>query len=180
LGLTGPVPRRIDANIKAGLLALVDHAVGAGWSLRHACGVLEIGHGRVLGWLGRVESGVGLADGSSGPTQAPHALLDWERDEILAIYDDWHAIDRSYRKLAHRGSREDRVYASESTFWRVLTVEGLVLPGPAREPVARKPWPEWVEYRPAKCGATISRISSAPAAWRLRCSTWCRATGSPR
>ena len=150
MGLTGPVPRRVDAQVKAGLLDLVSHAVGAGWSLRRSCGLLQVGHSRVLDWMARVDTGLGLENARPGPTQATHALLDWERDEIIAIYDDWHAIDRSYRKLAHRGSREGRVHASESTFWRVLAVEGLVLPKPAREPVARKPWPDWVEYRPCQ------------------------------
>jgi hypothetical protein len=148
LGLTGPVPRRVDGDVKAGLLDLVASAVEAGWSLRRTCGLLEVNHSRVISWLARVDAGVGLNNATPGPTQAPHALLDWERDAILAVYDAWHGVDRSYRKLAHRGSREDRVHASESTFWRVLTAEGLVLPRPAREPVARKPWPDWVEYRP--------------------------------
>lgn len=150
MGLTGPVPRRIDGDVKAGLLDLVAVAVEAGWSLRRTCGLLEVGHSRVISWLARVDAGVGLDNATPGPTQAPHALLDWERDAILAVYDAWHEVDRSYRKLAHRGSREDRVHASESTFWRVLTLEGLVLPRPAREPVARKPWPDWVEYRPCQ------------------------------
>jgi transposase InsO family protein len=140
----------VDAEVKAGLLDLVDHAVGAGWSLRRVCVLLEVNHVRVLAWRERLAAGVGLDDAAPGPTQAVHALLDRERDEIIAVYDDWHAIDRSYRKLAHRGSREDRVHASESTFWRVLAVEGLVLPKPARQPVARKPWPDWVEYRPCQ------------------------------
>jgi transposase InsO family protein len=150
LGLTGPVPRRVDGDVKAGLLDLVASAVEAGWSLRRTCGLLEVNHSRVISWLARVDAGVGLNNATPGPTQAPHALLDWERDAILAVYDAWHGVDRSYRKLAHRGSREDRVHASESTFWRVLTAEGLVLPRPAREPVARKPWPDWVEYRPCQ------------------------------
>jgi hypothetical protein len=38
------------------------------------------------------------------------------------------------------------VYVSESTFYRVLLAHGVVLPGPPRrEPVAPKPWPDWVE-----------------------------------
>jgi len=47
-------------------------------------------------------------------------------------------------------ARADLVHASESTFWRVLTVEGLVLPRPRRDPVPRTPWPDWVEYRPCQ------------------------------
>jgi putative transposase len=43
------------------------------------------------------------------------------------------------------------VYVSESTFYRVLLAHGVVLPGPPRlEPVAPKPWPDWVEYRPTR------------------------------
>jgi putative transposase len=128
LGLTGPVPMRVDGDVKAGLLDLVAYAVDEGWSLRRACSLLEVNHPRVLGWLDRLSAGVGLEDGKPGPAQAVHALLDWERDEIIAVYDGWHTVDRSYRKLAHRGSREERVHASESTFWRVLSAEGLILP----------------------------------------------------
>lgn len=149
MGLTGPVPRRVDADVKAGLLGLVDDAVEQGWSLRAACRLLEVGHARVVRWRDRQAAGADLADATPGPVQAPHALLDCERDAILAIYDDWHHIDRSYRKLAHRGSREDRVHASQSSFWRVLAAEGLVLPKPhTREPVTKKPWPDWVEFLP--------------------------------
>jgi hypothetical protein len=36
LGLSaGPVPTRVDAHVKAGLLQLLDHAVGHGWSFTH-------------------------------------------------------------------------------------------------------------------------------------------------
>ncbi len=48
MGLTaGPVPARVDAEVKAGLLDLVEHAEAHGWSLRRACSVLEVGDDRV-------------------------------------------------------------------------------------------------------------------------------------
>jgi putative transposase len=152
LGLTGPVPARVDAPTKAGLLDLVDHAVVQGWSRRRACRVLELHHARAARWHARRAAGVGLDDGRPGPDEPLHALLVWERDEILAIYDEWSEIDRSHRKLAHRGSREGRVYVSESTVLRVLQAEGLVIAAwPPREPVgARTPWPDWVEFRPGQ------------------------------
>ena len=34
MGLSGPVPRRVDAATKAGLLTLIDHATAAGWQHR--------------------------------------------------------------------------------------------------------------------------------------------------
>jgi hypothetical protein len=86
----------VDAEVKAGLLDLVDPAVGAGWSLRRACVLLEVNHVRVLAWRERLAAGVGLDDAAPGPTQAVHALLDRERDEIIAVYDDWHEIDRRF------------------------------------------------------------------------------------
>ncbi len=58
-------------------------------------------------------------------------------------------MDRSHRKLAHRGSYLERVYVSPSTVDRVLAAHGLVLPGRQRPaPRVRRPWPAWVEYRP--------------------------------
>jgi transposase InsO family protein len=78
--------------------------------------------------------------------------LGWERQTIIDVFDEWGEIDRSHRKLAHRGSRLERVFVSESTVFRVLSAENLVLPAqPNREPVgANKPWPEWIEYRPCQ------------------------------
>ena len=153
MGLTaGPVPNRVDAGIKDGLLALVDHAVTHGWSARRACALLEVNDRRVSDWRARRDTGRGLADAPSGPAEALHGLLDWERAAILTLFDDWAEIDRSHRKLAHRGSRLEQVYVSESSVLRVLQAEDLVLPAaPPRDPAGpRKPWPEWVEYRPCQ------------------------------
>jgi putative transposase len=90
-----------------------------------------------------------LDDAKPGPDEAAHALLAWERDAILALAEDWSGIDRSHRKVAHRGSRLDRVYVSESTVPRVLEAAGMRLPGaPAREKRPARPWPDWAELVP--------------------------------
>jgi putative transposase len=66
-----------------------------------------------------------------------------------ALAEEWGPLDRSHRKLAHRGSYLERVYVSPSTVDRVLAAHGLVLPRRERPaPRVRKPWPAWVEYRP--------------------------------
>ncbi len=44
-----------------------------------------------------------------------HGLLDRERAAIAGLFDAWGEIDRSHRKLAHRGSRIGLVHVSEST-----------------------------------------------------------------
>ena len=51
---------------------------------------------------------------------------------ILALFTEWGEIDRSHRKLAHRGSRLGLVHVSESTVLRVLAAEGIALPGNPR------------------------------------------------
>jgi putative transposase len=148
LGLTaGPVPPRVDACVKAGLLDLVDHAVAAGWSRRRAAAVLGLDEVRAARWLDRREDGE-LADRPGGGAPV-HGLLAWERTAIVALHESWAEVDRSHRKLAHRGSRLGLVHASESSVLRVLAAEGLTLPGnPRREPIPRKPWPDWLEWKP--------------------------------
>jgi hypothetical protein len=78
-------------------------------------------------------------------------LLAWERRAIVELFDFWGEIDRSHRKLAHLGSRLEKVFVFESTVLRVLRAENPVVSArPPREPVAARPWPQWVEYRPCQ------------------------------
>lgn len=142
----GPVPARVDAEVKAGLLALVDHAAEAGWSSGRSCALLGLDAERVRRWRARAATGR-LDD--ARPGGCVHGLLPLEREAIVALAETWGELDRSHRKLAHRGSRLNLVHVSESTMLRVLGAEGLVLPGkPAREPVMRSPWPDWVAWKP--------------------------------
>lgn len=146
--MNGPVPARVSGAVKAALISLVDDAVAAGWSVSRACSVLELDRGRLWRWRNRRDSGGGLDDRPPGGNPI-HGLLDWERQAILDLYDDWADTDRSHRKLAHRGSYENRVWVSPSTVDRVLAANGLKLAGiPRPEPQPRSPWPEWVEWAP--------------------------------
>ena len=54
LGLFGPVPGRVSAETKLGLLGLVEHAVAGGWSHVRACEVLEVADVRVHRWRARL------------------------------------------------------------------------------------------------------------------------------
>jgi putative transposase len=148
LGLTaGPVPPRVDAPVKAGLLALIDHAGERGWSTRRACSLLGLDPDRAAAWRDRAHAGR-LADLPCGGG-AVHGLLEFEHAAIVSLFEAWAGIDRSHRKLAARGSRLELVHVSASTMHRVLNAEGLVLQGPAaREPAIRAPWPEWIVWKP--------------------------------
>jgi hypothetical protein len=82
---------------------------------------------------------------------AVHALTPGEVAEILAVTEQWGIVDRSHRKLAHRGSYLGRVWVSPSTFRRVLAAHGLVLPAPpTRDPAPRIAWPDWLTWAPNK------------------------------
>lgn len=147
MGLSGRVPRRVDAATKAGLLDLLDEAVDAGWTVRRACGALELGEVRVHRWYARRARGQ-LADRSPGGGPM-HGILPEEQAEIMALFEEWGEVDRSHRKLAHRGSYLSRVWVSPSTVRRVLHVADLhfrPLPRPGKS--KRRAFPEWVEYKP--------------------------------
>jgi putative transposase len=47
LGLSGRVPARVDQATKAGLLDLLEQAMGQGWTVRAACQVLQVNELRV-------------------------------------------------------------------------------------------------------------------------------------
>jgi hypothetical protein len=57
-----------------------------------------------------------------------HGLLPAEEAEILAVFEQWAEIDRSHRKLAHRGSYLHRFWASPSTVRRVLVLHDRHFP----------------------------------------------------
>jgi transposase InsO family protein len=156
LGLTaGPVPTRVDAHVKAGLLDLVDHAAERGWSRRRTCRLLDLDEDRAADWIRRRRDhgADGLADAPPGGHPV-HGLLDAEIEAILGLFETWGEVDRSHRKLAHRGSRLDLVHVCESTVRRVLAGHGMVLRGPApREPVEKRPWPDWLEWKPNRIWA---------------------------
>lgn len=147
MGLSGRVPRRVDAATKAALLDLLDEALTASWTLRRAAGVLDLGEVRAHRWYAR-RAKAALADRAPGGNPL-HSILAEEKAEILALYDEWGEVDRSHRKLAHRGSYLGRVWVSPSTVRRVLHVADLhfrPLPRPGKS--KRMQFPVWADYRP--------------------------------
>jgi putative transposase len=173
LGLIGGVPPRVPAATKQDLLELVDQAVAEGFTVQRACRVLQVTERRVNRWQARRAAGA-LQDRSAGGG-AVHGLLDEEVEQILDLAEEWGQVDRSHRKLAHRGSRRGRVWVSPASVYRVLAAHDLVLPKPpTRAPVGRTPWPDWLEYRPNQVWGWdvthFGRCRAAPA--RSRSSTW--------
>jgi len=87
-----------------------------------------------------------LEDGTPG--RAVHGLRPEEVTAILELFESWGEIDRSHRKLAHRGSYIGSVWVSPATVRRVLAAHGLVLKRPRRRVRShRRPFPEWADYK---------------------------------
>jgi len=137
----------VDAATKLALLDMIDNAMCDGFDHRVACAILELKESRAWRWQRRRDRGR-LDDRAPGGRPL-HGLLEAEVDAIIALFDQWAEIDRSHRKLAHRGSYVGRVWVSPSTVKRVLAEKGLHLRGPKRPGRSqKKPWPDWVSYQP--------------------------------
>jgi putative transposase len=109
--------------------------------------VLGLSERRARYWQQRAAAGL-LNDHRPGGTPV-HALRPEEIAAILELAAEWGEIDGSHRKLAHRGSYLGRVWVSPSTVLRVLLEYGRQLPfRPPREKTVKRPWPDWVDYRP--------------------------------
>jgi putative transposase len=138
LGLFGPVPARVSAGTKLELLGLIDRAVADGWAHVRACGVLDLADVRAHRWRQRLRDTGTLEDRDPGGG-AVHSLLSWEEAEILDLIEQWGPVDRSHRKIAHRGSRLGVVFVSPSTVLRVALKHKVHLPGEPYRPRPKQP-----------------------------------------
>ena len=148
MGVSGRIPARVDTATKTALVELVDHAEAAGWSTGAACRYLELSRRRLERWRHRQRAGHGLADRPSGGN-AVHGITPGEEAEIVAVFHEWADVDRSHRKLAHRGSWLGRFWCDPSTVRRVLKRRELVFHPPKRRTRSEKrPLPAWVDQAP--------------------------------
>lgn len=139
----------MSAEIKLELLGLIDEAVAEGWSHTRACRVLGLADSRAHHWRQRLRETGSLEDGRPGGG-AVHGILAWEEQAILDLIETWGPVDRSHRKLAHRGSYTGVVFVSPSTVLRVALNHQVRLPGePFRPRPPQPPFPEvsWEKNR---------------------------------
>ena len=98
----------------------------------------------------------GTADGAGADSPTPsragpplHGLLEQEVETILAVFEDWAEVDRSHRKLAHRGSYLGRFWCSPSTVRRVLLLRDKHFrPRPKPGTSVKSPFPGWAALVP--------------------------------
>ena len=125
----------MSAETKLELLGLIDAAVKDGWAHTRACRVLDLADVRAHRWCQRLRETGSLQDGRP-VGDAVHRLLESEEQAILDLIENWGQVDRSHRKLAHRGSYTGVVFVSPSTLLRVALKHSVVLPG---EPFRPRP-----------------------------------------
>jgi putative transposase len=125
----------VSAQTKLELLGLIDRAVVDGWAHARACRVLDLADVRAHRWRQRLRETGTLEDRDPGGG-AVHGLLAWEEQAILDLIETWGWVDRSHRKLAHRGSDTGQVFVSPSTVLRVALKNQVTLPG---EPFRPRP-----------------------------------------
>ena len=128
----------MSAETKLELLGLIDRAVADGWAHTQACRVLDLADVRAHRWRQRLRDTGSLEDRDPGGG-AVHGLLEWEEAEILDLIEEWGQIDRSHRKIAHRGSRLGVVFVSPSTVLRVALKHRVLLPGEPYRPRPKMP-----------------------------------------
>ncbi len=125
----------MSAQTKLELLGLIDQAVADGWAHARACRVLDVADVRAHRWRARLRETGSLEDRDPGGG-AVQRLLAWEEQAILDLIETWGWVDRSHRKLAHRGSYTETVFVSPSTLLRVALKHRVTLPG---EPFRPRP-----------------------------------------
>jgi transposase InsO family protein len=145
-------------------LVLIDEATAAGWSHMRACTVLQVADVRVHRWRAKLTETGTLDDLSPGGNPV-HRILSWEEEAILDLIEQWGWVDRSHRKLAHRGSYIGKVFVAPSTLLRVALKHRVELPG--ERPRPRRPKPAFPAVSWEKNRIWMWDASHFPAAQRV-------------
>jgi putative transposase len=91
LGLSGPVPARVPAEVKEAVLKSVDDVVAAGFAHTWLCGLWRVCDSRVHRWRARRRDTATLVDRAPGG-HLVHALLPEEIAAILDVAERWGTV----------------------------------------------------------------------------------------
>jgi len=135
---------------------LIGDALESGWTLERACSILGVDRRRVQRWRLRAIAGA-LLDRRPGGNPL-HRILPAEEQAVLEVIERWGKVDRSHRKLAHRGSYLRLVWVSPSTVRRIAAKHGLTLPKDyTPKPSPPRVWPDSITWEPNKIWIWDSR-----------------------
>jgi len=116
--------KRVTSTVKAEILDLIKEGKKSGVDISRCCELLQIPRVRVNRWKHRKS----LNDAKPGPLHAPHALLQEEKDAILAMAKDEMYINESHRVLRARGADQNLFHVSETTVFRVMKESAMTTP----------------------------------------------------
>jgi len=123
--LVGAISGDVSAEAKLDLVRAVAKAKREGMAVQKACAVLSLPRVTYYHWLGGHQleevTLAELTDRRAEPKPSPQRVTEAEREAIVAAAKDEVKVDLHHRKLAHTLGREEGVYVSESTVYRVLT-----------------------------------------------------------
>ena len=102
-------------------MAMVVECKSKGINRMRTCALLQINERRVRHWFTRER----LEDAKPGPEHAPHALLEEEREAIIAMAKDKRYVDDSHRVLTAKGVDSGAIAVSASTVYRIMRSEHL-------------------------------------------------------
>jgi putative transposase len=131
-------------------------ASSQGITISLACKTLQLREARYYGWLkGKKPETLTpeeLEDDKPGPIEAPHRLLQEERQAIREISLNEEYADLSHRQLSVVASEKGMVEASASTFYRQMKEEGVIHRREAR-PRSKQEKPDVKPTRPNEAWA---------------------------
>jgi putative transposase len=108
--------------MKTAIISVIDEAVINGIPQCRACELIQIDVRRVQRWHVR---GGRLDDIAPGPLHAPHALLEYEREAILAMALDEKYVDDSHRILTAKAADKGLFFVSASTTYKIMRQKNL-------------------------------------------------------
>lgn len=116
----------------------IDEMKATGISREQLCEILMINTRRVRRWRQNFVKQGNYADCRKGPTISYNKLNEHEIHEITIMAKDDKYSNLSHRELAIRGNDEKRVFASKSTFYRILRDLGLIFSRNTRKSAKKK------------------------------------------
>jgi len=123
-GVIGAV--QVAEEMKEDIVKFIDAMKEEGFSREWVCDVLLIPSRRVRRWKDNFADSGDYQDRRRGPGVPHNRLNKNETDEIAAMAENEKYSGLSHRELAIRAQDEKRVFASKSSFYRVMKALGLI------------------------------------------------------
>lgn len=117
--------QRLEEQLKAEILVMVEQAKERGVSITRACALLMIARRRVVRWRRDRDRGKGLGNLKPGPKEPVHRLLPVERESVWQMAAKEEYADLSHRILAVTAWDMGLFFVSFSSVYRIMRSANL-------------------------------------------------------